>query len=140
MRYALCLIALLLFQCTAKVSEDDLLYLNGYWEIEKVIFPDGKTKDYTVNTSIDFIELEGFDGFRKKMQPNLEGGYATSNDAISFQIVQIDENFIMQYSNEQDLWKETLVTLTSNRFSVVNEQNITYFYKRFTPINTYNDG
>ena len=38
---------------------DDLKNLNGYWEIEKVTFPNGETKDYSVSTTIDYIELKG---------------------------------------------------------------------------------
>lgn len=67
--------------CTPKIVEEDLKNLNGYWEIEKVTFPNGETKDYSVSTTIDYIELKDGGGFRKKVQPRFNGTFETSNDA-----------------------------------------------------------
>jgi len=74
--------------CSNSVSKEDLQNLNGYWEIEKVVFPNGETKDFKVSTTIDYIETEMSKGFRKKMQPKFDGTYTTSNDAELFTILQ----------------------------------------------------
>lgn len=52
--------------CRNKVNKLDLPHLNGYWEIKEVTFPDGSKKEYTVNTSIDYIEVKEHEGFRKR--------------------------------------------------------------------------
>ena len=63
---------LLLYSCQTNRIEN-LEDLNGYWEIEKVIFPDGNSKEYTFSQSIDYFMLENDStGYRKKMQPQLK--------------------------------------------------------------------
>lgn len=121
--------------CSNKISEEDLRNLNGYWEIQQVTFADGKVKEYTVNTSLDYIQIDGLKGFRKKVYPKFDGTYDTSNDAEFFLIIAHEGNFEFNYKNELSQWKETIITLSSNKFSVIDKENITYVYKRFQPIN-----
>ncbi|WP_244526828.1 hypothetical protein [Pseudozobellia thermophila] len=120
--------------CSRSVSKEDLDHLNGYWEIAKVTFPDGNTKEYTVNTSVDFIMLEDLKGYRKKMQPNLTGTYRTSDDAEAFTIKEEGGALWINYKSELSEWSERLERLEQNAFSVTNEEGIRYDYKRFQPI------
>ncbi|MFT4830827.1 MAG: hypothetical protein ACI815_000463 [Psychroserpens sp.] len=124
-----------LLSCQRTISESDLIKLNGYWEISKVEFPDGTTKEYKANTTIDFIEMAGFKGFRKKVQPSLEGTYFANDDAESFLIIQKGEAYEMLYKNNYSEWSELLMTLSENTFSAINKEGITYHYKRYEPIN-----
>lgn len=129
------LLILMLSGCKkTTVAETDLHHLNGYWEIAEVEFPDGSKKQYTVNPSIDFIKLEGEEGFRKKMQPKFDGTYNTTNDTEYFTLSQTNETFTLHYKNEFSEWEEKLVAVDSLSFSVTNEEGITYSYKRFEPI------
>ena len=116
------------------ISEADLHYLNGYWEIAEVEFPDGATKEYTVNTNIDFIQLEDGKGFRKKLQPKFDGSYGTSHDAELFTINLSNDIITMHYASDFNDWEEKLVQLDSMSFSVINAEGIQYRYKRFQPI------
>src|SRR5690606_6245952 len=77
--YPFILLLMLLGCKKIAVAEADLQYLNGYWEIAEVEFPDGSKKQYTVNPSVDFIKLNDGEGFRKKMQPKFDGTYNTTN-------------------------------------------------------------
>ncbi len=124
-----------LLGCVNSISEEDLKYLNGYWEIEKVTFPNGQTKEFKVSTTIDYFEMEGLKGFRKKVQPKFNGTYETSNDAELFTLLQKDNEFEFQYKNAENEWRERILEISDNHFSVVNSDTITYTYKRFQPIN-----
>ena len=124
-----------IFGCYNKVSIADLKNLNGYWEIKQVTFSDGKTKGYKMSTSIDYIEIDGLNGFRKKVYPKFDGTYDTSNDAEFFVIRVQEGNFDFNYATEFSAWKEVINTISSDDFSVIGEDNITYEYKRFQPIN-----
>ncbi len=116
------------------ISKDDLSYLNGYWEIAEVEFPDGNKKTYSVNPNVDFIQIDHMEGFRKKLQPSFNGTYNTSNDKEVFKIVHVNEAFTIQYKKAQNEWEEKLVHLDSMTFSVMNEEGKLYSYKRFQPI------
>ena len=122
-----------LVSCTS-VTEDKLHLLNGYWEIEKVTFPNGGEKEYKISTTIDFIQLKGLKGFRKKMNPRFDGNYETSDDAEPFEVLISEETYILSYENELSTWQETLTALTEDNFSIQNEDGIQYHYKRFEPI------
>lgn len=129
------LLILMFWGCNnSSVNEDDLHYLNGYWEISEVEFPDGNIKEYGLNTSIDFILLEEAKGYRKKMKPKFDGTYDTSKDVERFTIAQSNERFILYYESEFSEWEEKLVQLDSLTFSVINHEGVTYKYKRFEPI------
>lgn len=124
----------LLMACASEVKPESLNQLNGYWEIEKVVYPDGAEKKYDLNELVDFFELQELKGFRKKVRPNFDGTYEVSADAESFQIQQKDEGFFIMYSNTMSSWEEQILSLEKNRFSVVNESNFTYHYKRYKPL------
>tara|TARA_R110002050_G_scaffold118625_2_gene236104 strand:- start:10170 stop:10589 length:420 start_codon:yes stop_codon:yes gene_type:complete len=128
-------LALLSFACSQKVTQEQLNLLNGYWEIEKVTFADGQTKEYTVNESIDYIQINGLKGFRKKVKPTFEGTYITNDDAEFFTLFKKEDTYIIQYKTEVSDWTETLKTISNDNFSVTNSENITYTYKRYEPIN-----
>ena len=127
-------VVLCLIGCSNSVSKEDLNHLNGYWEIEKVVFVNGGSKEFKASSTIDYIELEGLKGYRKKMQPKFNGSYTTSNDAEFFSIVEKEGVFQFSYKTELSEWTEKITTLSENKFSVVNQDTITYQYKRFEPI------
>lgn len=129
------ILCLALTGCRDKIEKSDLNFITGYWEIEEVTFPDGSKKEYPVNTSIDYMEVNGLKGYRKKVQPKFNGTYDTSNDAEMFTIYERDGVFIMNYKTELSEWQEKIVSLSETNFSLSNEDNITYHYKRFEPIN-----
>lgn len=128
------IVVLLLMGCKPGVDPESLPLLNGYWEIEKVVFPDGSIKTYEINASIDFIEIKDREGFRKKMQPQFDGTFNTSNDAERFTISSGGNALIIRYSNAEITWEETLVTLSEDQFEVLSETGVTYRYKRYKPL------
>ena len=129
------ILCLALFGCKDKIVKSDLNFITGYWEIEKVTLPDGSKKEYPVNTSIDYMEVNNLMGFRKKVQPKFNGTYDTSNDAELFTIYERDGVFFINYKTELSEWQEKIVSLSKNNLSLKSEDNITYHYKRFEPIN-----
>ncbi|WP_420602316.1 hypothetical protein [Flagellimonas sp.] len=116
------------------ISKEDLTHLNGYWEISEVEFPDGTKKNYSVNSTIDFIHMENMEGFRKKVQPKFTGTYNTSQDMEAFKIQPINDTYILIYKNNLSEWEEKLTQLDSTSFSVLNEEGVLYSYSRFQPI------
>lgn len=121
--------------CTPKVSQEELQYLNGYWEIERVTFPNGQSREFQPSTTIDYIELNELKGFRKKVQPKFDGTFATSDDAELFTIVRREDIFQLQYSGSSESWQEDLIAISENQFTVINQDTVTYNYKRYEPLN-----
>lgn len=128
------LLGILCLSCQKEIGEQELKELNGYWEIEKAEMPDGSEKEYTVNTTIDFFEVENKKGFRKKVMPQLDGKYLMNDLTENIQLETNDGNVFVHYSTPYAKWKEEILELSEDKMVVKNEQDITYYYKRATKI------
>ena len=120
--------------CKSSIQEGEISRLEGYWEIIKVVFQDGTTKPYSVNTTVDYIGIDGFNGYIKKMKPGLNGRYQTSNKAAQFKLIQKDGLWEMHFEGDQ---KSTLslLELDSLEYAVKDQGQVRYYYKRYEPIN-----
>lgn len=131
---AIILICILLYSCGDKVTKEDLSFLDGYWEIKQVKFPNGDTRTYEINATVDYIEVTGTKGYRKKVQPLIDGSFETSDDAEYFSITERDGAFIIVYENAMAVWEEEIKSISESELRLMNEEQITYIYKRFQPI------
>ncbi len=123
-----------LIGCDKKIAIQDLDQLNGYWEIEKVIFPDGQTKEYTLSGTIEYIKYQDLKGFRKKVRPNLDGTFTTSDDAELFEISKEKSTFRMHYANDLNQWEEQIIRIDQDRMTMKTPEGVSYHYKRFKGI------
>lgn len=123
--------ALLIWNCGAPVAVEQLDNLNGYWEIVKVVVPNEPEKAYGLSGTIDYFEIVGNRGYRKKVQPQLNGKYATSDDAITFDVVPKDEGIYLRYEGGAGAWTEKLQALGQNKLVLVGESGIMYHYERY---------
>ncbi|MFX0558345.1 lipocalin family protein [Maribacter sp. CXY002] len=128
------LLTFTLISCSEKVAQEDLTLINGYWEITKVILPDGNNKEYKVSTSIDFFKIDGLKGYRKKVIPKFDGSFETSDDAELFTINRGNDLFQIQYKNNLTEWQEHILLLSEEKLVLANGE-AQYHYKRFEPIN-----
>ena len=110
--------------------------LEGYWEITKVILPDGQEKEYSINTTVDFFELkeEGdiVKGVRQKVMPQFNGEYLTNDIVEHFSVDFQDGGTWLNYSTDYATWKEKIEDLTHDEMKMKNEQGLVYYYKRYT--------
>jgi hypothetical protein len=119
--------------CGGKISNGDLAKLNGYWEIHEVIMPDGEKKDYTVNQTVDYFEIKGKTGFRKKLMPRFDGKFEENGLQESFAIKAHGDVLYMNYKTDYATWQEELVSLSDSVLVVKNDNKIEYHYKRHVP-------
>ena len=122
-----------LLSCSTKVNPDDLSKINGYWEIESVIMPDGSEKDYKVNPTIDFFEIKGKTGIRKKVMPQFDGTYRVNNLSEKVSIAQKNDTIYMDYTTNYAKWQEVLLELSDDKLVVKNQHGIEYHYKKPEP-------
>jgi hypothetical protein len=109
--------------------------LAGYWEIQEVVLPDGSKRDFTANTVIDYIELQGANGVRKKLSPSLNGRYLTTTSSETFFAIVDNGKLILEYSTAFDSWQEEILTAGDSIFTARNEDGKLYTYKRYVPLN-----
>ena len=135
MRKVFLLLALgIIFSCS-KDPETLITHLNGYWEIDEVTLPDGTKRDYNYNDTIDFLSVnDSLTGFRKKMKPNFDGSFSTSNDAEALKIVIENDSLNIYYKTPYSEWKETVLDATEDKLLIQNKDKLLYLYKRYEPL------
>jgi hypothetical protein len=121
-----------LSSCKQSISNANLHYLNGYWEIEKVALPNGEKKAYKINETIDFFKIDTNKGFRKKVTPQLDGTYLTNDHQEEVVIIFENGEAIIQYKTKYASWNENIIELTKDKLVLKNQQDLEYHYKRPT--------
>mgnify|MGYP003479380857 FL=1 len=119
-----------LVSCKQAIKETDIQNLNGYWEIEKVILPEGEDKEYKTNETFDFFELKDKTGTRKKGMQQFGGTFLTNGVSENFTIEFKDGNCYINYETEFAKWKEEILVLTKESLIVKNKNDLEYHYKR----------
>jgi len=129
------LLFLSFLSCQTDVKVEDLGQLNGFWEIEKVEMPDGSTKEFKINESLDFIKYDKMTGSRNKVIPQLDGGLLSNNLYENFTITEKDKTFWLNYKTEHTSWTEELIKLSNDKLVVKNSNDLMYFYTKRTDLN-----
>jgi len=133
-------LSLLFVSCKQEIKPTDIAKLNGYWEIEKVVFDKGEQKDYGVNESFDFFEIKNNKGIRKKVMPQFDGTFLTSDSFENVSVRFKDNQVFLDYKTDYAKWSEELISISDKELVVKNQQKKEYHYKKAEPINLLNDG
>jgi hypothetical protein len=131
---------ILISACQQKVTPNDIANLNGYWEIEKVVFSNGYKKEYTYNESYDYFQIKGNSGFRKKVMPQLDGRFLVNNQSEKINITFENEEAYINYSTPFAKWKEKIDAISKDKLVIINASKSEYHYKKAAPINILGDG
>ena len=131
---------LLISACQQKVTPNDIGYLNGYWEIEKVIFSNGYKKEYSYNESYDYFQIKDNSGFRKKVMPQLDGRFLVNNQLEKIKITFENEEAYINYSTPFAKWKEKIKAISKDKLVIINASKAEYHYKKASPINILGNG
>ncbi len=126
-------VSIVTLSCGNSISEADLAKLNGYWEIETAVMPDGSEKEYKVNTTIDFFDLKGKTGFRKKVMPQFDGSYRMNDLSEKISIVQDSGKTYISYVTDYAKWKEEIIELNDKKLVLKNNHDMEYHYKKPEP-------
>jgi hypothetical protein len=130
---AIIFLFLIMIGCKSEVSEDDLIHLNGRWEIQEVRLVDGSIKTYKVNEVIDEFSINGLEGYRRKVTPKFDGRYLAHVDHERILIEKADGAFQLAYATPYTKWKEKIIELSSSTLVLENQDKLQYVYKRHEP-------
>jgi len=132
--------SLLFVSCKQEIKPADIAKLNGYWEIEKVIFEKGEEKEYKMNETFDFFEIKNNKGVRTKVMPQFDGTFLTTDNFENVSVRFTGEQVFLDYKTKYAKWSEEIISLSDDKLVVKNSQKIEYHYKKAGPINLLNDG
>ncbi|WP_338408119.1 hypothetical protein [uncultured Flavobacterium sp.] len=131
----------LFISCQQKIKPSDLSKINGYWEIEKVVFDQGNDKDYTINQSYDYFQVDKNNtGFRKKVMPQLDGTFVVNDTYENVNIRFENDKVFFYYITPYAKWSEELIAIYKDQLVFKNADKKEYHYKKVASINILNDG
>ncbi|NBU80900.1 MAG: hypothetical protein EBS55_04550, partial [Flavobacteriaceae bacterium] len=109
------------------------------WEIKQVKLATGNTKDYKVNETIDYFEIQQAQtdnevvGFRQKVMPQFDGKFQTNGIKENIKVIQKDNSFYIEYTTKFGKWNEEIMTIEDSTLILKNKDNLEYTYKKFKP-------
>jgi len=127
-KYLFCIIVFV--GCQKSVLLSDSTKINGYWEVDYVILPDGEKKDYKINETNDFFEIKNNVGFRKKVTPQYDGTYLINEQQESVRLIEKNDRIFMEYKTLYAKWEEEILVLSGEELVLKNDQKLEYHYKR----------
>ncbi|MGB7786479.1 MAG: lipocalin family protein [Salinimicrobium sp.] len=125
-------LTLLLSSCSSS-PEEQITNLEGYWQIQTAELPEGITKEFRFSELVDYIEVDGKEGYRTKVRPQLGGKFLTSETQEKFSIKVENDSVNLYYKTPFNSWKETVLSSEEEELKILNPKGIIYTYKRFTP-------
>jgi hypothetical protein len=142
MKKTVCIIVafLALVSCSQKVVPADLAKINGYWEVEKVVFDSIDDKEYRMNEVYDYFKIESNKGIRKKVMPQLNGTFLVNDVFEKVSVRYTADGVFLDYATAYMKWSEEIITLTDTELVLLNKDKTEYHYKRATAINLMGDG
>ena len=138
--FMILVLSLLFVGCKQEIKPADIAKLNGYWEIEKVVFDKGEEKAYGMNENFDFFAIKGTKGKRTKVMAQLDGTFLTTDTYEDVSVRFAGEKVYLDYKTDYAKWSEELITLSDDKFVVINAENKEYHYKKAGPVNILNNG
>jgi hypothetical protein len=134
------IVSFLFVSCQSEIKPEDISKINGYWEIEKVVFDDGDDKNYNINESYDYFDIaQNNIGFRKKVKPQLDGSFIINNTQEDLKIRFEDGKAFFDYGTSYDKWSEELICISDDKMVFVNSDKKEFHYKKATALNILGD-
>ena len=135
------LFSFLLVGCKQQIQSTDIPNINGYWEIEKVVFDEGENKEYSANQNYDYFQIDkNNQEIRKKVAPQLDGTFLVDDSFEKVRIRFQDDKAFLDYVTPYMKYTEEIIALTADELVVLNAQKKEYHYKKATAINILGDG
>lgn len=134
MKKLIVLLALVIASCQQNDPKEQLKNLDGYWEIDRVEVEKDSVIKYGMSPYIDYIEMKDSTGFRKKLKPELNGEFRTTENEEKISAKIEDRKLILEYSTPYASWQEEVLEANDKSLVVINSDGKTYYYKRFESV------
>ena len=131
-------VSIILLSCNKQDPKEQIQFLEGYWEIDKVEISPDSTITYRMSENIDYFELSDSSkssGQRTKLRPQMDSTFKTTNSAEKIDLKIEEDSLRIYYKTPYDNWKETVLEASEENLVIKNAQNKIYYYKKYSPIN-----
>ncbi|MEK9603983.1 MAG: hypothetical protein VW127_06130 [Flavobacteriaceae bacterium] len=120
---------LFIFGCENKIKPSDLALINGYWSIDYITHKDETFHPKGALKLLDFYEINGKEGIRKKVQPRWDNKFLITEDLNKFKIVFESNRYYLGFETAWDQWREEILKLNQDQL-ILKHQEKSYHYIR----------
>ena len=117
--------------CTS--NEDKIKAVEGYWNIEQVLMPDGNEREFPFSNHMDHFEIDGYKGVNNRVSPTYDGGFISYGNPIYFEWEEKDGDIWLTFQEGEASYKQTVKKATKETLVLLHENGTRYTYKSYTP-------
>ena len=119
--------------CCSNHKKNNFQDLNGFWLIEKAIAPNGEKKIYKNVEEVDFFEIKGEKGYRKKVISSINSvnNFFSNNDTLFFSLNFKKNKVFFKYLRNDFNWEEELVKLNKKELMLMDSKGVIFVYKKY---------
>ena len=128
------LLSIILFSCGNGDPKEQLNHINGYWEIDHVQVEKDSVIKYGFSQYIDYIKITDTSGYRKKLQPEMDGSFKTTKSSEKVKPEIKEGKLFLNYSTPYDKWTEEVLDAGEDELVLKNRDGKVYYYHRYKPI------
>ncbi|WP_438969414.1 lipocalin family protein [Nonlabens sp.] len=114
-------------------NEEKIKALEGYWNIDEVILPNGSEREFPFSNHMDHFEVDGFNGVKNRVSPTYDGGFINYGNPIYFQWEEKDGDIWLTFQEGEASYMQTVETATKETLVLLHENGTRYTYKAYTP-------
>tara|TARA_B100000989_G_scaffold116604_1_gene85812 strand:- start:197 stop:601 length:405 start_codon:yes stop_codon:yes gene_type:complete len=133
MKQILLILIFSIFFCCSNHKKNNFQDLNGFWLIEKAIAPNGEKKIYKNVEEVDFFEIIGEKGYRKKVISSINSlnNFFSNNDTLFFSLNFKKNKVFFKYLRNDFNWEEELVKLNKKELMLMDSKGVIFVYKKY---------
>lgn len=132
-RFIFIVLSLVIFSCGNNDPNKELQHINGYWAIDHVQVEKDSVIKYGFSQYIDYIKITDTSGYRKKLQPEMDGSFKTTKSAEKVKPEIKDDRLFLHYSTPYDQWTEEVLEADEDELVLKNRDGKVYYYHRYDP-------
>lgn len=130
-KYIVLILAITLTACSS--NEEKIKAIEGYWNIDEVILPNGSEREFPFSNHMDHFEINGFKGVKNRVSPTYDGGFISYGNPIYFKWEEKDGDLLLTFQEGEASYIQTVETATKETLVLLHENGTRYTYKAFTP-------
>lgn len=124
------LLLIIITSCNSTIDVENLKFLNGYWQITKVIDSDGNKKEYPINEVYDYFELKNKEGFHKKVRWQVTGKFLVNNLENSIKIKEKEDDFSVEFKSNFGNHSDKIIEISETELVLKSKNEALYYYKK----------
>jgi hypothetical protein len=128
--FLLITVVVLLMGCS---PSPDINQLEGYWQIQKVVFPDGEVKEYPLSLQMDYFDIQDSTGTKFRVNYKNTNTYVNNGSPVNFTWSHSDGELVLTFEEESRSYQQVVEELGSEALILEHEDGKEYYYTKHQP-------